>query len=199
MKAKDYAIRDRIIFCVLGLAFGLMMIFAGIFVMNPETHLLGTRDELGSLIQFGGDFQTEIYAMTYSVGHQVQKAYVYICRAIGWLIIGIGGFDICYFGLKLHDYIIEHKNQSVEASKSHKYVATEKLNPSDKNNASDKTNADKNSLSDDTVSLPMQPKKSGTATQPTEQEQLDGYWICEKCRTKNLLSRTSCWSCDFKR
>ena len=46
--------------------------------MNPETYTLGTRDSLGTLIEFGADFYTEIYHMTYSAAHQVQKAYVNI-------------------------------------------------------------------------------------------------------------------------
>ena len=86
---------------IIGIILGIAIIIVGFCVMNPETYLLGTRDSLGSLIEFGADFYTEIYHMTYSTAHQVQKAYVNICNAIGWLIVAIGLFDIAYFVCKM--------------------------------------------------------------------------------------------------
>lgn len=86
----------------MGVAVGIAIIIIGFSVMNPETFLLGERDSYG-LIKFGGDFYTEIYHLTYQVGDQVQKSYVNICNAIGWLIVSIGAFDICYFLAKSSD------------------------------------------------------------------------------------------------
>ena len=86
---------------IIGVVLGIAIIIVGFCVMNPETYQLGTRDSLGSLIEFGADFYTEIYHMTYSTAHQVQKAYVNICNAIGWLIVAIGLFDIAYFVCKM--------------------------------------------------------------------------------------------------
>ena len=86
-----------------GVIVGIVIIIIGFSVMNPETYLLGERDSLGSLIEFGADFYTEIYHMTYQVGHQVQQGYVNICNAIGWLIVCLGAIDICYFLVKTID------------------------------------------------------------------------------------------------
>ena len=86
---------------IIGIALGIIIINIGLYVMNPETHLLGSRDSLGSLIEFGADFYTEIYHMTYSAAHQVQTAYVNICNAIGWLIVAIGLLDVAYFVYKM--------------------------------------------------------------------------------------------------
>lgn len=87
--------------CIIGIALGIIIIIIGLCVMNPETYLLGSRDSFGSLIEFGADFYTEIYSMTYSAAHQVQTAYVNICNAIGWLIVAIGLFDVAYFVCKM--------------------------------------------------------------------------------------------------
>ena len=87
--------------CIIGIALGIIIIIIGLCVMNPETYLLGSRDSFGSLIEFGADFYTEIYSMTYSAAHQVQTAYVNICNAIGWLIVAIGLLDVAYFVYKM--------------------------------------------------------------------------------------------------
>ena len=89
---------------IIGIVVGIAIIIIGICVMNPETILLGKRDSLGSLLgQYGADFYTDIYHMTYEVGFMVQKAYVNICNAIGWLIVVFGLFDIAYFLRKAFD------------------------------------------------------------------------------------------------
>ena len=87
---------------IIGIVLGIAIIIIGISVMNPETILLGKRDSLGSLLgQYGADFYTDIYHMTYEVGFEVQKAYVNICNAIGWLIVAVGLVDIAYFVYKM--------------------------------------------------------------------------------------------------
>jgi hypothetical protein len=94
MKAKQKA-------SLVGVIVGIVIIIIGFSVMNPETYLLGERDALGSLIyEYGADFYTDIYYLTYQVGHQVQQGYVNICNAIGWLIVCLGAIDICYFLVK---------------------------------------------------------------------------------------------------
>ena len=83
---------------IIGIVLGIAIIIVGFCIMNPETILLGKRDSLGSLLgNYGADFYTDIYHMTYEVGFEVQNAYVNICNAIGWLIVAIGLFDIAYF------------------------------------------------------------------------------------------------------
>ena len=87
---------------IIGIVLGIAIIIVGFCVMNPETILLGKRDSLGSLLgNYGADFYTDIYHMTYEVGFEVQNAYVNICNAIGWLIVAIGLADIAYFLCKM--------------------------------------------------------------------------------------------------
>lgn len=103
----------------IGIVLGIAMIIIGFCVMNPGTALLGSRDATGALIEFGADFYTEIYHMTYASAVQTQEAYVNICRAIGWLIVVVGLFDIAYFVYKLsasgktdQESLPSHKEQS---------------------------------------------------------------------------------------
>lgn len=96
-----------------GVVLGVFAIVIGFVVMNPETYILGRRDALGSLVEFGADFYTEMYHMTYQVGMEVQRAYANVCNAVGWLIVFFGAFDICYFLSK----IVQMK-QEVEVQES---------------------------------------------------------------------------------
>lgn len=92
---------SRKIISIIGIIVGVAIIIIGFSVMNPETWLLGKRDSLGSLISFGADFYTEMYHITYEAAYQVQRAYVNICNAIGWLIVSLGMIDSCFFTYKL--------------------------------------------------------------------------------------------------
>jgi hypothetical protein len=81
---------------IIGIALGIAIIIIGICVMNPETYTVGDP-----FIKFGADFYTEMYDVTQEVGGAVQRAYVNICNAIGWLIVAIGLFDVAYFVCKM--------------------------------------------------------------------------------------------------
>lgn len=39
-------------------------------------------------------------------------------------------------------------------------------------------------------------KPKPAAPAPKDRVQYDDYWICGKCGTKNMNSRTTCWSCE---
>jgi ribosomal protein L40E len=216
-------INSKIAASLVGLIVGVIIIFIGISVMNPDTYLLGKRDSLGSLIEFGGDYQTEMYNMTYQVGHQVQIAYVNICNAIGWLIIAIGAFDICFFLRKMFDFdSSENVGAQIETAsvpsaansisgasdeKPNAVVSSKTVNPCPPAVATEvkKWVCDKCQTENSTNY--SQCKKCGnfrsnsvqTVRELTEKEKLDGYWFCEKCYTKNLNSRETCWGCDSAR
>ena len=49
---------------------------------------------------FGADFYTEMYSVTRNIGSAINKAYVAIMGAFGWLFIIGGIIDICVFGHK---------------------------------------------------------------------------------------------------
>ena len=167
--------------CILCMILGVAIIIVGISVMNPETYQLGSRDSLGFLIEFGGDYQTEMYHITYQVAHQVQKAYVNICNAIGWLIVALGVIDISYFIYKFMSiteqadqentpkttYTSAYSQQAVMQAQKSTPIAESKHSPQAENTTPIKT---ENSFSEE-------------------------YWVCGKCKTKNLNSRTDCWSC----
>ena len=150
---------------IIGVFVGIAIIIAGFCVMKPDTFTLGERDILGFPIEFGGDYYTEMYSLTISVGSAVQRAYVNICNAIGWLIVALGAIDICYF-------LFKACKQSEEFDHTPNIVA-----PPQKPAAP-------------TAAAPT-PVVRTTTAQPTQPQQ--HKWRCEGCG--NMRSSTPCEHC----
>ena len=91
--------RNRIV-CTIGIIVGALIIIIGLFSLVSLGAGLGQE-----WIQFGGDYYTEMYFMSYKLGVQIQKVYNAIC----WLIVVIGVFIVCYFAKGLcsinNDYL----------------------------------------------------------------------------------------------
>ena len=104
---------------VIGIVLGVVMIIVGFCVQGisvaSEPFASTGYTSIGSNIAFGGDFYTEIYAVTQDVGQAVNTAnnnirgavnnaqqnicgaVEKVCDAIGWLIVVIGLFDVALF------------------------------------------------------------------------------------------------------
>ena len=162
--------------CILGVILGIGIIIAGIAVMNPETYTIGEP-----FIKFGADFYTEIYDVTRSVGGAVQRNYKNICNAIGWLIISLGAIDISYFLLKLVDTDKQENGQNT----THPTHSSAYARPI-------ATQAPK----EESVEAPkIAQKQEETPASQVENTLHEEYWVCGKCKTKNLKTRADCWSC----
>lgn len=110
---------------IIGIVVGVIIIIIGFSIqgtnVDSSPYLLSSSSTIGSSIKFGADFYTEIYAVTQDVGEAVNsaqrniggsvnnaqrnicQAIESICNAIGWLIVVLGMFNICYFVNKLFD------------------------------------------------------------------------------------------------
>ena len=211
------SINAKILTSGIGILVGFILIIIGLNVRTPEVY------KIGEDIAFGADFYTEIYDVTREVGGAVNIATKNICNAIGWLIIAIGAFDICFFLRKMFDFdssenvgaqIEMASNPSAANSisgaseeKSNAAVSSKTVNPCPPVVATEvkKWVCDKCQTENSTNY--SQCKKCGnfrsnsvqTVRELTEKEKLDGYWFCEKCYTKNLNSRETCWGCDSAR
>ena len=140
--------------------------------MNPETILLGKRDSLGSLLgQYGADFYTDIYHMTYQVGFEVQKAYVNICNAIGWLIVAIGLVDVACFSYKMASCGENYSGNNYNAAPIY-------------------TAQDKKITQSVPVSTPA-PKKEVVAPAQSAMHS----WRCDNCG--QMISKSPCEHCGY--
>lgn len=103
----------------IGIIVGVIIIIIGLCIqgtsIEASPYSSSVFREIGKDISFGADFYTEIYDITKDVGIAVNfaqagiagalnntqtnicNAVESICKAIGWLIVVIGAFDICYF------------------------------------------------------------------------------------------------------
>lgn len=211
------SINAKILTSGIGILVGFILIIIGLNVRTPEVY------KIGEDIAFGADFYTEIYDVTREVGGAVNIATKNICNAIGWLIIAIGAFDICFFLRKMFDFdSSENVGAQIETAsvpsaansisgaseeKSNAAVSSKTVNPRPPVVAPEvkKWVCDKCQTENSTNY--SQCKKCGnfrsnsvqTVRELTEKEKLDGYWFCEKCYTKNLNSRETCWGCDSAR
>ena len=108
---------------IIGIILGIAIFIIGLCVQGISVDATGHESNgtpsIGSYIQFGADFYTEMYAVTQDVGQAVNAANTNIhgavnaaqrnicnavesvCDAIGWLIVAIGAFDVAYFIYKL--------------------------------------------------------------------------------------------------
>lgn len=188
--------KDKKITSNIGIIAGVIIIGIGIYVMNPETLLLGERNDVGSLVEFGGDFYTEIYAMTYSAANAVQRAYVNICNAIGWLIIALGAFDICYFATKLSEAI---QQDEMEYTYSDNQPASDvPLNTESESQQIVKKSLYCPNCENKINSFPcyfcgymLSNSTPTTECSPTR----DSEWTCLSCNTKNSTNHGQCKNC----
>ena len=170
----------------IGIIVGVVIIIIGFCVqgtkINTDSYLLGSQT-IGKSIEFGGDFYTEIYDVTKDVGQAVNSAKLSIgaainnaqanignaiksaCKAIGWLIVTIGAFDICYFAKNMFD------SDNISVPNDHSDISG--------HNAPE---------AKQTVSNPV----SVVAKAPSI---VDGKWICGSCQTENSVNYGQCKKC----
>lgn len=174
---------EKQVACIFGLVMGLAIIFAGVCVqgISVEIH----NGSIGRDIAFGADFYTEMYDVTRDVGYAVNgtKAAIAdaaegVCDAIGWLIIALGVIDFCYFtykwGCVTQEANSQHANDTHYAPQAVAYKA--KPTPNTKSDAATQ-------------------KVEASTVKAAENSFFDEYWVCSKCKTKNLNTRNDCWSC----
>jgi ribosomal protein L40E len=81
--------------CILGIVVGIAIIIIGFSVQDTSSY------GIGKPIEFGADFYTEIYDVTKDVGHAINWTIRDLISAVGWLIVSLGAFDVCYFISKM--------------------------------------------------------------------------------------------------
>lgn len=81
--------------CLVGVAAGVIMIILGIMVMGSYS---GAWSDTS--VSFGGDFYSYSYKATARAGNNVDELGDMLATAFGYLLIAMGLFDGCYFGLK---------------------------------------------------------------------------------------------------
>lgn len=97
------------IFSILGIVAGLVVIVFGIITLNSYT---GAWSDTST--SFGADFYTYSYKATARAGNNVDEVGDMLQKAIGFVLISMGLFDICFFGLKFAAIPGEQKKDPVE-------------------------------------------------------------------------------------
>ena len=179
--------------CIIGVVIGVIIIFVGIFVQNPERFTLGERDVLGQLISFGGDFYTEIYAATIDAGNAVQRNYVNICNAIGWLIICLGLTDICFFAYKFS--VCDKEDEEDEVVEEIKNILYKIANAKNTSNTPQAFTNEELLKVETSIPCHTNLENCNKQTTPMSATIKDGEKVCPKCGTTQRIDRRVCWSC----
>jgi hypothetical protein len=102
------------IISLIGVAAGILVIVLGIVVMSSYS---GSWSDTST--SFGADFYTYSYKATARAGNNIDEVGDMLQQALGFILIAMGLFDSCYFGLKFAAIPTEPKanleeNSSVE-------------------------------------------------------------------------------------
>lgn len=92
----------KAIISLIGVAVGVVVIIFGLTVLDS---FYGTWSD--SSVSFGGDFYTYVYKAAARAGNNVSNLGDMLEKAFGFVLIAMGMFDICYFGLKFADCLPE--------------------------------------------------------------------------------------------
>ena len=95
---------------LIGVAAGILVIILGIVVMDSYS---GSWSDTST--SFGGDFYTYSYKATARAGNNVDEVGDMLQQALGFILIAMGLFDSCYFGLKFASIPSEPKKIPEEA------------------------------------------------------------------------------------
>ncbi len=98
------------IIAIIGIAAGILMIILGIVVMNSYSGSWSS-----TTTSFGGDFYTYSYKATARAGNNIDEVGDMLQLALGFILISMGLFDGCYFGLKFAAIPAEPKEMPVAA------------------------------------------------------------------------------------
>lgn len=83
------------IISLIGIVAGLLVIIFGIIVMSSYSGSWSS-----TTTSFGADFYTYSYQATARAGNNVRELGEMMQQAFGFILIAMGLFDCCYFGLK---------------------------------------------------------------------------------------------------
>ena len=176
----------KVVTCCIGIIIGIAIIAIGFNVQSPETYKIGEYNLLGDSISFGADFYTEMYAVTQDTGNAVNNATREICSAIGWLIVAIGAFDICFFLSKMFDTDISYiYGTKAENDKDRHIKMGEQSAPTSIPSV----------LTKETEEKPVTASSALTDVPPSSANASVDKWVCSKCQAENSINYGQCKKC----
>ena len=81
---------------LIGMACGVLTIIFGIIVIGMDETM-----KVSMNTAFGGDFYTYSYKATAYAVYNLDVLYSLVAKCFGFLLLSLGIFDICFFGLKI--------------------------------------------------------------------------------------------------